>query len=410
MASRLPCRRRATRTYRERVIEARFDDLTGADPSFRLVGPAGVLEARRPEEVPGVLAAADQAAARSLWGAGVVTYEAAPAFDPACQVHARPAQGPFADLPLAWFAMFEGREETALPEPPDPAADAAAGWRPAMTRHDYDDAIDRIHRAIASGDTYQVNFTLPLEAEVRGDPRGLYRDLSYAQRGAYGAYIDTGTHRVLSASPELFFRIDGDRVVSRPMKGTAPRGRWLGEDDAIRRQLEHSVKERAENAMIVDLLRNDIGRVARSGSVEWTDVFAAERYETVWQHTSTVAATLRPEIGAGDVFAPLFPCGSVTGAPKVSAMGIIADLEVAARGVYCGTVGYLAPADAPGPRARFNVAIRTVVQDARSGAAVYGVGGGIPSASRAEAEYDERVARARVLPTGRPPVRLLETL
>jgi para-aminobenzoate synthetase/4-amino-4-deoxychorismate lyase len=392
------------------VIEARFDDLTGAEPSFRLVGAAGVLEARRPEEVPGVLAAAEQAAARSLWVAGFVTYEAAAGLDPALRVHARLPEGPFADLPLAWFAMFEGREETALPEPPEPSADAATAWRPAMARHGYDAAIEQIHRAIANGDTYQVNFTLPLEAEIRGDARGLYRDLSYAQRGAFGAYLDTGTHRVLSASPELFFRIDGDTITSRPMKGTAPRGRWLAEDEEMRRALERSVKDRAENAMIVDLLRNDIGRVARSGSVGWTDLFAAERYETVWQLTSTVAATLRPEVGFGDVFAALFPCGSVTGAPKVSTMGIIADLEVAPRGVYCGTVGYLAAANAAGPRARFNVAIRTVVQDARSGAAVYGVGGGITWDSRAAAEYDETVAKARVLTARRPPVRLLETL
>jgi para-aminobenzoate synthetase/4-amino-4-deoxychorismate lyase len=392
------------------VIEARFDDLTGAEPSFRLVGAAGVLEARRPEEVPGVLAAAEQAAARSLWVAGFVTYEAAPGLDPALRVHARPAHGPFADLPLAWFAMFEGREETALPEPPEPAVDAATAWHPAMARPDYDAAIEQIHQAIANGDTYQVNFTLPLEAEIRGDPRGLYRDLSYAQRGAFGAYLDTGTHRVLSASPELFFRIDADRITSRPMKGTAPRGRWLGEDEEMRRTLERSVKDRAENAMIVDLLRNDIGRVARSGSVGWTDLFAAERYETVWQLTSTVTATLRPQVGIGDVFHALFPCGSVTGAPKVSTMGFIADLEIAARGVYCGTVGYLAPANAAGPRARFNVAIRTVVQDARSGGAVYGVGGGITWDSRAGAEYDETVAKARVLTARRPPVRLLETL
>jgi para-aminobenzoate synthetase/4-amino-4-deoxychorismate lyase len=183
------------------VIEARFDDLTGAEPSFRLVGVAGVLEARRPEEVPGVLAAAEQAAARSLWVAGFVTYEAAPVFDPALRVHPRPGAGPFADLPLAWFAMFEGREETALPEPPDAPPEGAAAWRPAMRRADYDAAIDRIHDAIADGDTYQVNMTLPLEAEIRGDPRGLYRDLAFAQRGAYGAYVDTGTFRVLSASP-----------------------------------------------------------------------------------------------------------------------------------------------------------------------------------------------------------------
>ena len=392
------------------MIEARFDDLTGSEPSFRLVGPAGVLEARRPEEVRGVLAAAEQAAARSLWVAGFVTYEAAPGSDPALRVHARPADGPFADLPLAWLAMFEGREETSLPEPPEPPTDIATAWRPAMQRTDYDIAIARIHEAIADGDTYQVNFTLPLEAEVRGDPRGLYRDLAYAQRGRYASYMDTGTHRVLSASPELFFRIDGDRITSRPMKGTAPRGRWLGEDEEMRRTLESSVKDRAENAMIVDLLRNDIGRVARSGSVRWTDLFAAERFETVWQLTSTVEAELRPNEGIADIFAALFPCGSVTGAPKVSTMGIIADLEVAARGVYCGTVGFLAPSGAAGPSARFNVAIRTVVQDARSGAAVYGVGGGITWDSRAAAEYDETVAKARVLTARRPPVRLLETL
>jgi para-aminobenzoate synthetase/4-amino-4-deoxychorismate lyase len=178
----------------------------------------------------------------------------------------------------------------------------------------------------------------------------------------------------------------------------------------MRRMLECSVKDRAENAMIVDLLRNDIGRVARSGSVTWTDLFRAERYETVWQLTSTVTATLRSDVGVGDVFAALFPCGSVTGAPKVSTMRIIADLEVASRGVYCGTVGYLAPANAAGPRARFNVAIRTVVQDARSGTAVYGVGGGITWDSSAAAEYDETVAKARVLTARRPPVRLLETL
>jgi len=415
MATRLPvcswpALRRGPRTYREPVIEARFDDLTGSEPSFLLVGPAGVLEARRPEEVRGVLAAAEQAAARSLWVAGFVTYEAAPGSDPALRVHARPADGPFADLPLAWFAMFEGREETSLPEPPEPPTDIATAWRPAMQRTDYDIAIARIHEAIADGDTYQVNFTLPLEAEVRGDPRGLYRDLAYAQRGRYASYMDTGTHRVLSASPELFFRIDGDRITSRPMKGTAPRGRWLGEDEEMRRTLERSVKDRAENAMIVDLLRNDIGRVARSGSVRWTDLFAAERFETVWQLTSTVEAELRPNEGIADVFAALFPCGSVTGAPKVSTMGIIADLEVAARGVYCGTVGFLAPSGAAGPSARFNVAIRTVVQDARSGAAVYGVGGGITWDSRAAAEYDEAVAKARVLTARRPPVRLLETL
>jgi para-aminobenzoate synthetase/4-amino-4-deoxychorismate lyase len=393
------------------VIEARFDDLTGAEPSFRLVGPAGVLEARRPDEVPGVLAAAEQAAARSLWVAGFVSYDAAPGVDPALRVRPPDRAEPFAAMPLAWFAMFEGREETVLPDPPvDRDAGPVDPWTPSMSRSEYDAAIGRIHQHIAAGDTYQVNFTLALRARLEGDARGLYRDLAFAQRGRYSAYLDTGRYRVLSASPELFFRIDADAIVSKPMKGTAPRGRWLAEDEEIRRRLEGSLKDRAENAMIVDLLRSDLGRIARSGSVTWSDVFAVERYETVWQLTSRVGADLRPDVTLGDVFRALFPCGSVTGAPKVSTMAIIAELERDARGIYCGTVGYLAPAGAAGPRARFNVAIRTVVHDGETGAASYGVGGGITWDSRAASEYDETVAKAQVLRSRRPPVRLLETL
>ena len=392
-----------------RVIEARFDDLTGAEPSFRLVGPAGVLEARRPDEVPGVLAAAESAAARGLWVAGFVAYEAAPGLDAALRVRAAEPGDPFTDLPHAWFAMFEGREETVLPEPADPTP-PADGWTPSMARAAYDAAIAEIHERIAAGDTYQVNMTLRLRAQVDGDARGLYRDLCYAQRGAYAGYLDAGGFRILSASPELFFRIDGGRILTKPMKGTAPRGRWPAEDDAVRAALEGSVKDRAENAMIVDLLRNDLGRVARPGTVTWSDVFAAERFETVWQLTSAIQADLRPDATLLDVFRALFPCGSVTGAPKVSTMGIISELEADPRGVYCGTVGYLAPAGSAGPRARFNVAIRTVATNAQTGAAVFGTGGGITWDSRPDAEYEETVAKARVLTARRPTFRLLETL
>jgi len=395
----------------KRVIEARFDDLSGAEPSFRLVEPVGVLEARRPAEVPSVVDAAEAAAARGLWVAGMVTYEAAPGFDPALRVRARPEADPFAELPLAWFALFEARQETTLPAPPDePPPPPAGAWAPSIDREAYDAAIERIHDHIAAGDSYQVNFTLRLRASVAGDPKGLYRDLCYAQRGAYSAYLDLGRYRVLSASPELFFRIDGGTIATKPMKGTAPRGRWLAEDEAIRARLRGSIKERAENAMIVDLLRNDLARVARVGSVRWSEVFEAERFETVWQLTSTVSAELRQGRSLRDVFGALFPSGSVTGAPKVRTMRLIADLEDSARGAYCGTIGYLAPAGAPGPRARFNVAIRTVVHDGGTGIAEYGVGGGITWDSRANAEYDEVVTKARVLTHRRPAFRLLETL
>jgi para-aminobenzoate synthetase / 4-amino-4-deoxychorismate lyase len=393
------------------VIEARFDDLTGSSPSFRLGEPVGVLQAMRPDEVPGVIQAAWQAAARGLWAAGFVAYEAAPGFDPALRVRSRELEDPFAALPLAWFGMFERSEETLLPDPPADAPEQEPGsWVPSVTRERYDRAIAEIRRHIGAGDTYQVNHTLRLRSVVAGDERGLYRDLCYAQRGAYGAYVNAGRYRVLSASPELFFRIDGGRIVTKPMKGTAPRGRWPEEDEAIRSRLLGSVKDRAENAMIVDLLRNDLGRIAAPGSVVWSDVFEAERYETVWQLTTTVAADLRRGSGPAEVFAALFPSGSVTGAPKVRTMEIAAGLEDSPRGVYCGAVGFFAPTSAGSPSARFNVAIRTVVVDTQTGTAEYGVGGGITWDSRAANEYDEVVAKARVLTERRRPFALLETL
>jgi len=392
------------------VIEARFDDLTGASPSFRLIEPVGVLEATRPDEVVPTIAAAEGAAARGLWVAGFVAYEAALGLDPALQVRSRTADDPFARLPLAWFAMFERREETVLPSPRDETTPDADAWQPSVDRARYDEAVARIREHIAAGDTYQVNHTLRLRSTVRGDERGLYRDLCFAQRGAHAAYLNAGRYRVLSASPELFFRIDGDRLTTRPMKGTAPRGRWLDEDEDIRRALTSSVKARAENAMIVDLLRNDLGRISRTGSVEWSKVFEPERFETVWQLTSTISSTLGAGAGLVDVFRALFPCGSVTGAPKVRTMQLIAELEDSPRGVYCGAVGYLAPAAAGPPSASFNVPIRTVLVDAETGVAEYGVGGGITFDSSASGEFDETVAKARVLTARRPSFELLETM
>jgi para-aminobenzoate synthetase / 4-amino-4-deoxychorismate lyase len=392
------------------VIEARFDDLTGGAPSFRLTDPAGVLEAMQPEDVAPTLAAAEGAAARGLWVAGFVAYEAAIGLDPMLAVRARPPDDPFARLPLAWFAMFQQRQETVLPSPHDDAAPPSDAWTPSIDRARYERAIARIREHIAAGDTYQVNHSLRLRSTVQGDERGLYRDLCYAQRGAHSAYLNAGRYRILSASPELFFRLDGDRLTTRPMKGTAPRGRWPAEDDAIRERLTASVKDRAENAMIVDLLRNDLGRLARPGTVRWAKVFEPERFETVWQLTSTVTAELAPGAELPDVFRALFPSGSITGAPKVRTMEIIADLEDSPRGVYCGAVGFLAPASGGPPSASFNVAIRTVVVDGESGTAEYGVGGGITWDSSATGEYDETVAKAKVLTARRPPFELLESM
>jgi para-aminobenzoate synthetase/4-amino-4-deoxychorismate lyase len=395
------------------VIEARFDDLVpGAERAFRLVEPVGVIEARRSGEVGGAIEAAEAAATRGLWAAGFVAYEAAPGLDPELSVRVRAPDDPFAELPLAWFALFGLREEVTPLEPgrAEPPRTSGSPWRASVDRATYDAAVDRIRELIAAGHTYQVNHTIRLRAVVEGDPHGFYRDLSLAQRGGYAAFLDLGRYRVLSASPELFFRIDGDRVTTRPMKGTAPRGRWLAEDEEIAEKLQDSSKDRAENSMIVDLLRNDLGRICRPGSVEVARMLEAERYETVWQLTSTIEGDLRPEITLLDAFQALFPSGSVTGAPKVRTTRIIADLEDSARGPYCGAIGYVAPMGSGEPRANFNVAIRTVVVDTKTRTAEFGVGGGVTHDSSASGEYEEIVAKARVLTDARPAFDLLEAL
>src|SRR3990170_1892530 len=393
--------------------EARFDDLSpGSERSFRLTEPVGVVEARTPDEVAGVIQAAESACARGLWAGGVVAYEAAPGLDPALVVRDREPADAFAALPLAWFALFQRRGPSLGIEPPradtEPPPDMP--WRCSVHRQRYDDAITVIRELIAAGQTYQVNHTLRFRARLVGDERGFYRDLALAQRGGYAAYLNLGRYRVLSASPELFFRIDGRRITTRPMKGTAARGRWPAEDDRAASRMVASPKERAENAMIVDLIRNDLGRIAEPGSVVVERMFDAERYETVWQLTSTVGADLVPGASGLDGFRALFPSGSVTGAPKVRTMQIIRDLEDSPRGVYCGAIGYLAPPGSGEPSANFNVAIRTVTLDGETGTAEYGVGGGITFDSSAAGEYDEVLAKTRILTAARPAFALFETL
>jgi para-aminobenzoate synthetase / 4-amino-4-deoxychorismate lyase len=394
------------------MIDARFDDLTpGAERSFRLAEPVGVLEARRHDEVAATIEAAGAASARGLWAAGYVAFDAAPGLDRDLVVRDRAPGDAFADLPLVWFALFERSEDVPALEPVDlEPPPSPSPWRASVERSVYDHAIARIRELIAAGETYQVNYTMRMHARLAGDERGFYRDLALAQRGGFGAYVNLGRYRVLSASPELFFRRDGNRVTTRPMKGTAARGRWLSEDEMAAERLVASDKDRAENAMIVDLVRNDLGRVAVPSSVRVASMFDSERYETLWQLTSTVEADLRPGTSLVEVFRALFPSGSVTGAPKVRTMRIIRDLEDSPRGVYCGAIGYLAPAGSGEPSANFSVAIRTVVLDSSTGAAEYGVGGGITFDSSATGEYEEVLAKARVLTAARPAFHLFETI
>lgn len=361
-----------------------------------------------------MLRAAEDAAKHGHWVAGFVTYEAATGLDPTLATAPWPTGHPLATLPLAWFGAFARRCEIPAPRFENPAqlvgiAHAAPPeWRPDRGRAWHAAAVDTIREGIARGDFYQVNLTTRLTARI-AEIDGLYADLAAAQGGAHHALIVTGEHAVASASPELFFTRDGDHVVTQPMKGTAARGRWAAEDEAAAHALHASAKERAENVMIVDLIRNDLGRVARSGTVTVRSLFDVHRYPTVWQLTSTVAARLPPETGLVELFAALFPSGSVTGAPKVSAMAAIAATEGRPRGVYCGAVGYLTP-DPHRPPARFNVAIRTVTQALDSGYAEYGTGGAITYASDPDAEWVELRAKAAVLRHRAEPTELIETM
>ena len=331
-----------------------------------------------------------------LHAAGLVSYEAAPAFDSALAVR------PDAGFPLVWFGLYSAPEPIDLPRPPHSAPPVA--WQPTVTEEEYARAIVALKESIAAGETYQVNYSFRLRQAFGGDPWRLFLDLAAAQPAQYAAYIDTPHWAICSASPELFFRLDGQRIVCRPMKGTAPRGRWPAEDAARAAELAASEKNRAENAMIVDMMRNDVGRIARPGSIVVGDVFRVERYPTLWQMTSRVEG--RTDASLGRILAALFPCASVTGAPKPYTMRIISRLETTPRRMYTGTIGWMAP----GRTAQFNVAIRTVLIEKAAGRAEYGVGGGVVWDSTSAGEFAECLLKARILTARREEFSLLETL
>ena len=364
---------------------------------LRFRNPVEILVADRLADVWPRLRAAEQAVEqRGLHAAGWISYEAAPAFDSALAVRES------GDFLLLWFGLYENPEPFDLP----PAgAFPAEDWPADLSPDAYARAFDRIKTHIREGDTYQVNFSHRLlRADFAPDPWQVFLALGAAQRAPFGAYVAAGRWRICSASPELFFRLAGDRLESRPMKGTAPRGRSAAQDRAQSAALRACEKNRAENLMIVDMVRNDLGRVARPGSVRTANVCHLEKYPTLWQLVSTVAA--ETDASVADIFAALFPAASITGAPKKRTMDIIADLESSPRKIYTGTIGFLAP----GRRAQFNVAIRTLLVDAASRRAEYGVGGGIVWDSDRAAEQAECRVKARILTESRPPFALLETM
>jgi len=369
--------------------------------SYRFTGFVEVIAAYSLEEVLPALCRVETAVAAGRHAAGFISYDAAPGLNP--DLDAFPA----GEFPLLWFGVFAKR--VAVRPSPDAFSTHSyqtANWRTSLSLEKYSTAAEKIREFIAAGDTYQVNLTMRRTFDFSGDPFAFYRDLCRSQAVPFCAWIDLERFKILSASPELFFRLAEGTLVTRPMKGTAGRGRWYEEDEEAKRKLRENPKERAENLMIVDLLRNDLGMVSQTGSVAVRSLFDVETMETLHQMTSTITSRIKPVIGIVELFQALFPCGSVTGAPKKRTMEIIAGLENSPRGIYTGCIGYISP----GPEAVFSVAIRTIVIDTKTGRAEMGVGSGITYDSRPADEYAECLAKGRFALERRPDFKLIETI
>ncbi len=382
------------------------------------VSPSRVCEIQVPHQVPGLFSQLERAIADGHFAAGFFSYECGQAFEPKSNQCA-PAPG----QPLAWFGIYErayvfdhiagafiGEAPPGLTLRHPPSARYAEGIEstPGLNEQQFTERIEAIHEWIRAGDVYQLNFTFPLYASVQSSPAALYAQLRKRQPVDYSAFVhwQSGCH-ILSLSPELFFRVEdqGDTrlITTRPMKGTARRGRTTAEDVQIRERLGNDPKNRSENVMIVDLLRNDLGRLCTFGSVHVQNLFAVERYPTLWQMTSTVAGRLRPDVGFHEIFRALFPCGSITGAPKVRAMQLISELEAVPRGIYTGAIGF-----ASREQTVFNVAIRTL--DVRRGNLTMGVGSGIVIDSNAVDEFGECQLKAEFLTQSSQEFSLIETM
>jgi para-aminobenzoate synthetase/4-amino-4-deoxychorismate lyase len=361
--------------------------------------PLRIITAHRIEEVVPALNVIEELVSKGgLYAAGFIAYEAAPAFDSALAVK---EDGVF---PLVWFGLYDEPEEVSLPTTQASHQDQPLLWQPSVRQEAYKNAIERIKRYIEAGDTYQVNFTFRLRSPFRGDPWSYFIELARAQDASYSAFVNTQEWIICSASPELFFQLDHNELISRPMKGTAPRGLMQHDDRAQADGLYHSEKDRAENVMIVDMVRNDMGRIADTGSVHVSSLYEVEKYPTLWQMTSTVRA--RTEAGLCEILKALFPPSSITGAPKPRTMEIIAELEHTPRRIYTGSVGFMSPLRT----AQLNVAIRTVLIDKAQGEAEYGVGGGIVWDSIDTMEFEECQTKARILTQRVPDFFLLESI
>ena len=383
------------------------DSLTAGGRSLLFTAPQEVVCVSEPGGVEAALQEVSDGLARGLHAAGYFAYELGYCLEPKLKDLLPEGR----DVPLFWIGLFkepralnDGETRSGLETNGGAERAKISDLRLSWTREQYGAAFRSVKDYIAAGDVYQINLTQKFFFDFEGDAAALYAALRRKQRVAYGALIATPELSVLSLSPELFFRREGQHMSTRPMKGTAPRGRTPREDARLKTWLAMDEKQRAENLMIVDLLRNDLARVSRIGSVEVTDLFTVETYRSVHQMTSGITAELRSDMGLGDMLHALFPCGSVTGAPKVRAMEIIRELEGGPRGVYTGAIGHIAPSG----DCQFNVAIRTVVLDGQKGE--MGIGGGIVADSKEDSEYEECLLKAHFLTKVDAPFELIETL
>ncbi len=360
--------------------------------------PVEIVQTTRLDEVVNCLQRVENHSANNRYAAGFLTYEAAAAFDKSFVTYP-----PDDNLPLLWFGIYESPEIVPAAVIESDKVVVPRELQLDTSAEDYLWSIERIKAFIAEGDTYQVNYTLRFQGILDDDPWQLFRGMS--ANAVYGAFLNLPDYYICSASPELFFTKNGRQLITRPMKGTAHRGINREADLRAREQLLASEKERAENAMIVDMLRNDLGRIADVGSVQVIEAFVAEKYPTLWQMTSTVQA--ESDAGITDIFRALFPCASITGAPKIRTMEIINDLETSERNIYTGNIGFITPQG----DAQFNVAIRTALVRKLDKTLTYGAGSGIVWDSLAEKEYEEcRLKSAAIRKPFQRNFSLLETL
>ena len=402
------------------VLESNLSDAANRT-SYLFFRPLEIITAETPEGVEHALEMIGKAVNEGRYAAGCVSYEAGYAFEP------RFRQAKTQSTPYLWFGLFDRpitvdrrtntlagpagdmrqlRESVRLLRKREIRSAQPLRFRSSVSEARYLDLFARIQKYIEEGDTYQVNLTFRLHAPFSSAAHEVYIRMRRAQRVSFGAFVNTGSFVLLSCSPELFFRRAGDRITLKPMKGTVARGRTLAEDKVRAAMLSESEKNRAENLMIVDLLRNDVGKIAQPGSVHVKRFFDIEKYETVFQATSTIEATLRRGVDIPELFRSLFPSGSVTGAPKIRTMEIIRELESEPRGFYTGSIGFFAPQK----KAVFNVAIRTLVIDKEAESAEFGVGSGVVHDSRGTDEYRECILKAGFLETEQTDIALIETI